>query len=50
MQILIVADDLDGGVPDVLGRKLARPVNQRQHHIHVPMEVWEKPASRGIIG
>lgn len=44
MQIIIVGDELHGGVPDVLGRELARSLYKRDHHICVPLKVWEEPA------
>ena len=49
MQVLVVADDLYGGVPDVLGGKLASTVNECQHDIHVPAEVWEESANPDLL-
>ncbi len=48
MQIIIVGDELHGGVPDVLGGELASPLNERNHDVCVPLQVREEPATKLI--
>ena len=48
MQVIIVGDELHSGVPDVLGGKLASPLNQRNHDICVPLQVRKEPATKLI--
>ena len=51
MQIIIVGDELHCGVPDVFCRELAGSLNQGDHDISVPLQVWEEPtASHEHVG
>ena len=44
MQVVVVGDELHGGVPDVLGGELPSSLNERDHNVHIPFQIWEKPA------
>ncbi len=46
MQVIVVGDELHGGVPDVLGGELTSPLNERNHDVCVPLQVWEEPANK----
>lgn len=46
MQVIIVGDELHGGVPDVLGGELPSPLNERDHDVGVPLQVWEEPTHK----
>lgn len=48
MQVVIVGDELYGGVPDVLGGELASPLNEGDHNVCVPLQIREEPANRLI--
>ena len=48
MQVVIVGDELHGGVPDVLGGELASPLNERNHDVCVPLQVREESATRSL--
>ena len=45
VQVITVGDELFSGVPDVLGGELPSSLNQGDHHIHIPLQIWEEPAS-----
>lgn len=46
MQVIVVGNELHGGVPDVFGRELARSLYQCDHDVCVPLQVWEEPADK----
>ncbi len=48
MQVVIVGDELYGGVPDVLGGELASPLDEGNHDVCVPLQVREEPAIKLI--
>ena len=50
MEVIIVGDELHCGVPDVLGGELPSTLNERDHDICVPLQVWEKPVKQKMPG
>ena len=46
VKVIVVGDELHCGVPDVLGRELPSTLDERNHDICVPLQVWEKPAKQ----
>ncbi len=48
MQVIVVGNELHGGVPDVLGGELASPLNEGNHDVYVPLQVREEPAKQTL--